>query len=324
MARILIIDDEQTVRDVLRDRIEVMGHEVDEATSVFEALKRMEEPAYDCILLDLGIPKNFEGPTDPNHGQTLLRRIVGLPDAPPVVVITANGLNSHHLVAAVWEIGAKDFIAKPFNDQEVEMKIRKQLEIRCRERSPNGAKKGLHSSGDLVMYDNRIELCGEEVGGMRSNSLIRRILRELARRNSSGCRIPASRKELAKAIGADVTEPSIANAIKDFREKCTMKLGCDPHDVIVTHRGGGYQLSDKITFRVGSEERVHTQAEADQAAILRKLRASGDLTSRAIAERTQIPLFRVDAALAKLDDEDKVFLKGSGANAVYSIRETTS
>lgn len=101
-----------------------------------------------------------------------------------------------------------------------------------------------------------------------------------------------------------------------------MKLGCDHHDVIVTHRGGGYQLSNKIAFRQGTEERVDTQADADQATVLRQLRVSGELTSREITDRTQIPLFRVESALSKLDNEKKVSLNGSGSNAVYSIRET--
>lgn len=322
MGRILIIDDEQAVRHELRDRIEMMGHQADEARCVDEALKLVEEFAYDCILLDLAIPRSFEGPTSTNYGQTLLHRIVGLTGAPPVLVITAHGLDGWQLASAVWKNGAKGFIAKPFKDQSVENEIREQLGKGCREDTSIHKTTERFSGGDLVIYEDRIELCGKEVGGTKSNALIRQIILILGRNAQASRNAKLSGKTLANTINEATTAPTITNAIKEFREKCREKLGCGPHDVIVTHRGGGYQLNDKIVFRIGSDQSVDTQTDDDQAAVLRVLRASGELMSRAIADRMQIPLFRVESALAKLDNSNKLILRGSGANAVYSIRET--
>lgn len=321
MSRILIIDDEQQVRAELRDRIEMMGHEVEEATCVEDALKLVEDFAYDCVLLDLAIPRIFEGPSNTNNGQTLLHRIVALTGAPPVLVITAHGLKGWQLASAVYKNGAKGFIAKPFEDQSVENEIREQLS-KGRRHEPSGTRTTEpFSGGDLVIRADQIELCGKELGGTRGTSLIRQILSELAKTNHAGHYVRASGKQLAQMIGGDVTAPSITNAIKEFRDKCAEKLGCDKHDVIITHRGGGYQINNKIAFRHQSEERVDSQADDDQLGILRQLRATGELTSREIADRTQIPLLRVVPALSKLDNEKKVLLKGSGANAVYSIRK---
>jgi len=324
MGKILIIDDENAVREELRDRIEVMGHDVDEAGSVEEALKCLNEIAYDCVLLDLGIPRNFEGPTSIHHGRTLLQRIVASQGAPPVLVITANGLNDHQLATDMFENGAKGFIAKPFAKQPIEEKITKQIESHRRGASSTGSQtKHSFKGGNLVRHEDRIELCGEEVGGKKGNALIRQILPHLARKNEKGNNIKASRGDLAAAIGGDVGEPAIGNAIKDFREKCILKLGCDSHDVIITHRSGGYQLADWITFQIGSEERVQTQAESDQITVMKELRRFKERTRRQISDRTGIPQARVKVALSKLDDAGKLNLKGSGKNARYFIHEMT-
>ena len=322
MSKILIIDDEAAVREELRDRIESMGHEVEEATSVEEALKCIEEVSYDCILLDLGIPLKFEGPTRVHHGKNLLQRIVASPSAPPVLVITANGLNDWQLSSEVHDNGAKGFIGKPFDEYPVEDKIRKLLEAKDSEASRHKPQRDQFAGGNIVMHADRIELCEEEVGGTKGNALIRQILPHLARKNERSHYIKASRGDLATAIGVSVGEPAIANAIKEFREKCTLKLGCGQHDVIITHRGGGgYQLADWITFQIGSEEKVHTQAEMDQAAVMKELRRFKQRTRRQISDRVGIPQARVKAALSKLDDAKKVNLKGSGTNSVYFIRE---
>jgi len=320
MARILIIDDVQSIRAELRDRIESMGHDVDEAGFVDEALKCVQEMAYDCILLDLEIPRSFEGPTSTNYGQTLLHRIVGLTNA-PVLVITGKGLDGWQLATSVLENGAKGFIPKPFKDQTLEEKIRFHLNKRQHEVPLIRPTEEPFSGGELVLHEDRIELCGIKVGGTRGNALIRQILTQLSRKNSADRYIKASGKELAQAIGRNATAPSITAAIAEFREKCSNKLVCDTQDVIVTD-SRGYHLCDKIVFRHGSEGRAQTQPDADQGAILRAIRTANAMTSRQIANLAGIPLPRVKSALSKLGDEKKVSLNGSGANAVYSIRET--
>ena len=321
MCKILVIDDEGHVREELRDRIEGMDHEVEEASCVEEALKCLDQMEFGCVLLDLGIPRVFEGPTSIHHGRMLLQRIVAMPDAPPVLIVTANGLTGHQLATDVFESGAKGFIAKPCHNQPVEEKITKLLENH--KKTLPEPQKPKFQGGSLVKHVDRIELCGEEVGGTRGNALIRQILPHLARKSKNRY-IRASRGDIASAIGADVMESAVGNAIKDFREKCTLKLGCGPHDVIVTHRGGGYQLADWITFQIGSEETVQTQAESDQISVLKELQRFRERTRRQISDRIGVPQARVKMALSKLDDEGKVGLKGTGSSAQYFIRDATS
>jgi len=170
------------------------------------------------------------------------------------------------------------------------------------------------------MYNDRIELCGEEVGGVRGDALIRQILPHLARKNEKGCYLKPSRKDLASAIGSQTSEGVIASAIKEFRTKCTTQLGCDKHDVVITHRGGGYQMADWIVFKLGSEETIGTQADQDKSTVLREIRKFKKRTMRQIYERTDLTMARVKTALSRLDDDGAVSLIGSGSNAVWSLK----
>ena len=128
MKRILIIDDQEDVRAELRDRIESMNHESEEAASQDEAIRKLEDLAYDCVLLDLSIPLKNDGVTRIDHGRNLLQRIVAMPSAPPVIVITSHGLNGHKLAVEMINLGAATFVGKPFEDDPVEPKIQMVLD----------------------------------------------------------------------------------------------------------------------------------------------------------------------------------------------------
>jgi len=321
MSRILIIDDEEGVRSELKERIDSMGHESEEAECVENALKLIQEMAFDCILLDLAIPVKFEGVARVDHGKNLLQRIVSMENPVPVIVVTANHKSGHKVAVECIELGAHSFVSKNFEEDPVEPKIRRILDGAHSKRNSQPQTRQEFSGGVILFNEDCIELCGEEVGGTKGNALIRQILPHLARRTKGDRYIKATRGDIASAIKGDVMESGVANAIKDFREKCRLKLGCGPHDVIVTHRGGGYQLADWITFQIGSEERVQTQAESDQATVMKELRRFKERTRRQISDRTGIPQLRIKTALSKLDDNGKLDLKGSGNNTRYFIRE---
>lgn len=320
MKKILVIDDDDAVREELRDRIELMGHEVEEASCGEQALKLVGDVAFDCILLDLSIPNKYEGPSRVHHGKTLLQRMHAMPGIPPILVITAHGLNDWQLTAEMQDLGASAFIGKPFDDKRVNERISIALASSRKnsgaEHMPNREFKG----GELVMYADRIELCGEEVGGVKGDALIRQILPQLARRNKQGNYIKPSGKDLAAEISSQQSAPNIASAIAGFRMKCRIALGCGDHDVIITHNGGGYQMADWIVFKLGSEETIGSQADQDKARVMKEIRKFKTRTRRQIYDRTGLPLPRVRTALSQLCDERAIELKGSGSNAVYSIK----
>lgn len=320
MKKILVIDDDDAVREELRDRIELMGHEVEEASCAEHALKLVKDVAFDCILLDLSIPNKYQGVNQVHHGRNLLQRFRTEPGIPPILVITANGLNEWQMAADMHDLGAFSFIGKPFTDKRVDDRIAAALALSRSTRDTKPANNREFSGGDLVMYGDRIELCGEEVGGVRGDSLIRQILPLLARKNDKDSYIKCSRKDLAAAIGSQTSEGVIASAIKDFRAKCMTQLGGNKHDVIITHRNGGYQMADWIVFRRGSDETVGTQLDQDKAIVLREIRKFKNRRLRQIYDRTDLTMDRVKTALSKLDDEGVITLKGVGSNAVWSLK----
>jgi DNA-binding response OmpR family regulator len=320
MNRILIIDDEEEVREELKDRVASMGHESEEAASQAEALRKLDELDFDLVLLDLTIPLKFEGVARVDHGKNLLERIVSQIGAPPVIVITAHEFDGHMFAIDIIDLGATTFVAKPFDENPVEPKIRMVLEKNQTRRRAAGQQPAEFKGGSLVLNDDGIELCGQVVGGTRGHGYIRRILEMLAG-HKNGQYVKLSRDQLAEGIGGDAIAAGMASAISDFRTNCAEKLGCGRNDVIRTEAGGGYRLAENIEVKLGREERPLAQIEEDKAFVIRQIKRHGKRTRRQISDVGGITAVRVKAALSALDDEGKVTMTGSGSSATYSLVE---
>ena len=119
MAKILIVDDEADMRTVLFHTLRGAGHQVVEAHSGDEALRKIKRTRFDLVLLDIMMPAM--------SGYQVLEKIREMPSRAktPVVVVTAKhdpeGLQRE--VAA----GATDHIAKPFLPSELEDVVRRAL-----------------------------------------------------------------------------------------------------------------------------------------------------------------------------------------------------
>jgi len=102
---VLIVDDEEDIRTLLRMWLEARGMRVREAEDFASACRRLEEADYDLCLTDLRLPDG--------SGIDLLRKSIGLKPRMPVVVITAYG--SVETAIEALKIGAFDFISKPID-----------------------------------------------------------------------------------------------------------------------------------------------------------------------------------------------------------------
>jgi DNA-binding response OmpR family regulator len=324
MKRILIIDDQEDVRAELRDRIESMNHESEEAASQDEAIRKLEDLAYDCVLLDLSIPLKNDGVTRIDHGRNLLQRIVAMPSAPPVIVITSHGLNGHKLAVEMINLGAATFVGKPFEDDPVEPKIQMVLDRKGDSGATAQKSDRAFSGGVLVLNDDGIELCGVTVGGVRGNAIIRRVVEMLAQRTSGKFR-KASAQTLADALPTSVTPPTVTSAINEFRSQCTEKLAaahikCGKNDVILTVKGGGYQFAPGIEVRVGNEETPALQVDQDCELLLKQFRRRNKMTVKQVRDSVEIPATRVKTALAKLAGQKTIeIVSGSGSTTTYML-----
>ena len=103
MAKILIVDDEASIRRTLKDILEFEKYKVDEAGDGLEALAKLKKDTYDVIIMDIKMPKM--------DGLEALERVAILAPDTPTVMISGHG-NIETAVEAVKK-GAFDYIAKP-------------------------------------------------------------------------------------------------------------------------------------------------------------------------------------------------------------------
>ena len=103
MAKVLIVDDEKSIRKTLRDILEFENYEVDEATNGLDCVVKIKQNKYDVIVLDIKMPKM--------DGMDALERIQDLAVETPVVMISGHA-TIDTAVDAVKK-GAFDFISKP-------------------------------------------------------------------------------------------------------------------------------------------------------------------------------------------------------------------
>ena len=120
MTRILIADDEPSIRFVLREALEGAGHEVAEAANGDEAREALHDGAFDLVFLDIRMP----GPS----GLDLLDELRTSDEAAAVVIMTAE--NTFDNAVEAMKRGAFDYLTKPFDLVQVEALLEKALRLR--------------------------------------------------------------------------------------------------------------------------------------------------------------------------------------------------
>jgi two-component system, NtrC family, nitrogen regulation response regulator NtrX len=118
MAKILIIDDEKSIRKTLREILEYEKYQVDEAADGAEGLNMIQKEKYSIILCDIKMPKM--------DGIEVLDKIMQSSSDTPVVMISGHG-NIETAVEAVKK-GAFDFIAKPLDLNRLLVTIRNAMD----------------------------------------------------------------------------------------------------------------------------------------------------------------------------------------------------
>ncbi len=119
MARILIVDDDELLRALLTYRLSADGHDVLALEDGSRVLSIIEECRPDLIVLDAMMPVM--------DGFEILRRLKtgASPDSTPVIMLTA--LKREADIVGALELGAADYLAKPFIPDELSQRIRRVL-----------------------------------------------------------------------------------------------------------------------------------------------------------------------------------------------------
>ncbi|WP_188768142.1 response regulator [Novosphingobium endophyticum] len=114
--KLLLVDDEAALREPLAEYLSRQGFAVTQATSAAEARSRLREDKPDLVLLDIMMPGE--------DGLSLCRHLVETQDL-PVIFLTARGEATDRIVGL--EIGADDYVVKPFEPRELVARIRSVL-----------------------------------------------------------------------------------------------------------------------------------------------------------------------------------------------------
>ncbi|HSI67986.1 MAG TPA: response regulator transcription factor [Planococcus sp. (in: firmicutes)] len=141
--RILIVEDEKNIARVLELELTFEGYEIGVAYTGSEALIQFREREWDLILLDLMLPEI--------HGLDVLKRIRSSDTSIPVILLTAK--NDVKDKVAGLDLGANDYVTKPFEIEELLARIRACL------RSSASTEKGeVHRFGELSLNEKTREI----------------------------------------------------------------------------------------------------------------------------------------------------------------------
>ena len=120
--RILLVEDDVVLRDVMLRSLVDAGHRVDVAGTVDDADYLWRVQSFDVVLLDLNLPHSSHGLSGLGTGLTALRSARARNDATPVLVLTARNRTEERI--AGLNAGADDYLGKPFDLAEVEARLR--------------------------------------------------------------------------------------------------------------------------------------------------------------------------------------------------------
>ncbi len=120
--RILVVEDDLVLRDVMARSLTEAGHRVDVAQSVEEAEHFWRVQSFDAVLLDLNLPLTSQGQSGLGSGLRALRNARAAGDRTPVLILTARNRTEERI--AGLDAGADDYLGKPFDLAEVEARLR--------------------------------------------------------------------------------------------------------------------------------------------------------------------------------------------------------
>ena len=221
MTRILIVEDEQDIASVLQDYLRHEGYETAHLADGQRALERIQADPPDLTLLDVMLPGL--------DGLGVLRGTRACTQA-PVIMLTARAEEIDRLIGL--ELGADDYICKPFSPREVMARVRAVL----RRSAANAPRAGAH--GPLVLDETEwnASLHGLPLQLTRREfRLLQALARHPGRIFSRGQLL-----ELAYELVDDVTERAIDSHIKNLRRK--LGTASPDHDWIRSVYGIGFSL----------------------------------------------------------------------------------
>jgi DNA-binding response OmpR family regulator len=223
-VRILVVDDERLMRDLMVMSLRRLGYSVESVADGQTALGLLENEYFDLVMMDVVMPDL--------DGFALLSELRSFSDV-PVIMLTA--MNRQEDVVRGFELGADNYIAKPFNFKEVEARI--QAVLRRAIHLLGGAAFDVATYGDLHIYNTqqRAKLAGQPIDLTPTEFAL---LAFLAKRGER----PTSKEELLQAVWGYSGSDNL-NLVELAVRRLRTKIEVDPSHPqrVLTVRGVGYK-----------------------------------------------------------------------------------
>lgn len=226
MAHVLVADDDPHIREVLRFALTRAGHAVAEAADGREALARFQaaSPAFDVVLLDIVMPEE--------DGLEVCRRLRATSDT-PILFLSSRDDELDRILGL--ELGADDYITKPFSPREVVTRIKVVLRRAQRVAVPAASQTIVQGPLRLDLETHRCYWQEREITLTVSEFELLRVLL------SAPGRVFSRDSLTDQAFGPDhhITDRTIDSHIRRVRRKFS-ELGADPVETVY---GVGYRLA---------------------------------------------------------------------------------
>lgn len=226
--RVLLIEDDATLRTVMTQKLEGTGNRVDAAGDLATAQHLWSLQPFDLVLLDLNLPASAAVHAPMTNAMTLLRQMRSKGDRTPVLILSARNRTEERI--AGLDAGADDYMGKPFELNEVEARLRALV------RRSQGAD-DVTQVGQLRLHRNERRFSV----GAEPLLLPAREFEVLWELMSPPGRVVNKRKLADKLSSFD--EPLGDNALEAFISRLRRKL--DPSGAAIrTLRGIGYLIEE--------------------------------------------------------------------------------
>ena len=226
MTNILIVEDEPDLREVLEFNLRQAGHEVLTAARAGDGLKLARQRLPDLVLLDLMLPDR--------PGTDVCRELRGDPATRgiPILMLTARGEEIDRVVG--FELGADDYVTKPFSMRELLLRIGAILR-----RARGEVEESTVVRFGRLKIDKAAHRVWVDDGEIELTSLEFKLLVMLHERKN---RVQSRESLLEEVWGlaADITTRTVDTHVKRLREKLGMAA-----DYIETVRGAGYRFAEE-------------------------------------------------------------------------------
>ena len=238
--QILVVDDEVSIRRILEARLSMIGYMVHSASNGEEALDLFHRHHPDMLVLDVMMPKL--------DGYGVCQEVRRESDV-PIIMLTALGDVADRITGL--ELGADDYVIKPFSPKELEARIRSVLRRIDKDSGSGPMSSGLIQVSQLRIDTNKRQVFkGDE--RIRLTGMEFSLLELLVSRSGE----PFSRSEILKEVWGYTPERHVDTRVVDVHiSRLRAKLEEDPAnpELILTARGTGYlfqRVVDRETLAV--------------------------------------------------------------------------